>query len=322
MSSWLLRSVRPLIGSCLVVLLLIAGTMTASAQSTMDPSIDSDNDGINNQRDFDDDNDLVADDVDCAPFDPAIGRDCPTPTPRPADPTPTPRPADPTVSNQEADNDGDGIADRVDPDDDNDGIVDELDSAPFDASVGTAPTPSIIDHEEDSDGDGIANSHDPDDDNDGVQDDQDSHPFDPTRGEKPPPSVIDPRTDSDGDGIANSHDPDDDNDGVVDELDCAPFDVSVSACPDAANPGAGGNTGGSSGDASGSDDVVGTGGGNGPLVTSLPVTGTGEPDSAVGLAWVLAAIVALVAGATLALAGLRGWLRPMRVPARADQRRR
>lgn len=298
MLSWLARSMGPLVGVCLVAALLATG---AAAQSTMDPSIDSDGDGTNNQRDFDDDNDLVADDVDCDPFDPSIGRECPTPTI-----------AAPAAS-QDPDNDGDGIIDRLDPDDDNDGIVDERDSAPFDPSVGQAPTPSTIDQGVDNDGDGIENRQDPDDDNDGVVDEHDSHPFDPSRGEQPTPSAIDPRTDSDGDGIANSVDPDDDNDGVVDEIDCAPFDASVTDCPKPVAPGTGGNADGGSGDSGG-------GGAGVPLVTSLPVTGTAGPEPVVHLGPV-AAVVAIVAGATLLLAGLSGWLRPIRVPVRTDRRR-
>lgn len=265
---------------------LAVGAPSVSAQSTMDPSLDSDGDGQHNGIDFDDDNDGVVDDADCAPFDPAFGHDCsapptvttPPPSPPPAQPTQPSSPPTPTATapgSSSSDSDGDGIDDRFDPDDDNDGITDEHDSAPLDPNVGTQPTPSITDPGVDSDGDGIENSHDPDDDNDGVPDNQDSHPFDPTRGEKPPPSIIDPHTDSDGDGIMNSHDPDDDNDGVVDEIDCAPFDPSIGECSDEEEPGLSGGQPGNPSSPGGW-----RGGGSAPfLVTRLPSTGTGGVDA-------------------------------------------
>lgn len=304
MSGWLSVTMRFMAMVCMVVFLLL-GSGTVGAQSTMDPSLDSDGDGDHNGIDFDDDNDFIADDEDCAPFDATIGRECPTAPDTgtdtgqqvPSDPTPPPSGFNPPSG---SDHDGDGIEDRVDPDDDNDGITDEQDAAPFDPAVGSAPPVSIIDREEDSDGDGIANSHDPDDDNDGVQDDQDSHPFDPTRGEKPGPSIISPDHDSDGDGIANSHDPDDDNDGVIDELDCAPFDPTITACPpsdptpavpeepgtiptrpDPSAPGGGGGAG-----------PRRAGGGGALFVTTLPSTGVavGAPDNSVPLALIVAAL--------------------------------
>lgn len=53
----MVRAVRLLAGVWLVIALLLASSMLASAQSTMDPSIDSDGDGSSNATDFDDDND-------------------------------------------------------------------------------------------------------------------------------------------------------------------------------------------------------------------------------------------------------------------------
>lgn len=298
MVSWFVRLVRPLAGLCLVIAMLIAGAVTVSAQSTIDPDLDSDGDGTMNNMDFDDDDDGYADNNDCAPFDPSRWVDCDAPS-----------------TSGEPDNDGDGIVDRVDPDDDNDGITDDQDPDPLNPDTAN-PDPGDSNTEPDNDGDGIADRVDPDDDNDGVMDEQDSHPFDPDRGEKPPPSIVDSQTDSDGDGIANSHDPDDDNDGVVDELDCAPFDASVSDCPDPAPDGddPGDSTSGSTGDpvTVGDSGIRGVGGG-GPVVTSLPSTGIG---TAASLAPLVAAMG--IAFALLALAGLRGWLHPVRVP---DRRR-
>ena len=51
------RAARLLAGIWLAIALLLASSTLASAQSTMDPSIDSDGDGSNNAMDFDDDND-------------------------------------------------------------------------------------------------------------------------------------------------------------------------------------------------------------------------------------------------------------------------
>ncbi len=293
MLSWFVRLVRPLVVLCLVVALSLVGAVTVSAQSTMDPALDSDSDGIMNNMDFDDDNDGYADDADCAPFDILHWVNCDD---------------GPASGASEPDNDGDGIPDRTDPDDDNDGVVDDQDPDPLTPNAGPPPSG---DTEPDNDGDGISDRADPDDDNDGVMDEQDSHPFVSTRGEKPPPSIVDSQTDSDGDGIANSHDPDDDNDGVVDELDCAPFDASVSACPEPAPDGdssGGGTSGGSS-----SDRVTGTSGtarvGGPVIVTSLPATGVGNPSTLESMA-----VVAGIAAMLLALAGLRGWLHPVRVP--------
>ncbi len=89
-----------------------------------------------------------------------------------------------------ADNDNDGIRDRIDRDDDQDGIFDEVDTYPFD-----------------TDNDGIDNDVDPDDDGDGINDTDDAYPFD-----------------LDNDGILNVFDPDDDGDGVDDSSDAFPYD--------------------------------------------------------------------------------------------------
>ena len=291
MVSWFARLVRPLAGVCLVIALLGAGAAAASAQSTIDPDLDSDGDGTMNNMDFDDDNDGYADDADCAPFDNLRWVDC-----------------DAAASSNEPDNDGDGIPDRADPEDHNDGSVDDQLPHPLTPDVG--PAPGGTDPDPDNDGDGIADRVDPDDDNDGVMDEQDSHPFDPDRGEKPPPSIVYSQTYCVGDGIANSHDPDDDNDGVVDEVDCAPFDPSVSACPD---PAPGTDTpDGSTGDfvTVGNSGSRGVSGG-GPIVTSLPSTGVGATSPLAPLTAAMGIALAL-----LALAGLRGWLHPVRVPER------
>ncbi|MCP4472524.1 MAG: hypothetical protein GY815_17910, partial [Gammaproteobacteria bacterium] len=110
----------------------------------------------------------------------------------------------------EADNDGDGIPDSVDPDDDNDGVLDVDDAFPLDS------TESV-----DTDSDGIGNNADTDDDNDGVLDADDAFPLDSTES-----------VDTDSDGIGNNADPDDDNDGVLDAADAFPLDSTESADTD------------------------------------------------------------------------------------------
>ena len=134
----------------------------------LDPSewVDTDNDGIGNNADTDDDNDGVIDAQDAFPLDP----------------------------NESVDTDKDGIGNNADPDDDNDGVVDTQDAFPLD------PNESV-----DTDKDGIGNNADPDDDNDGVNDAQDAFPLDPNES-----------VDTDKDGIGNNADADDDNDGMPD----------------------------------------------------------------------------------------------------------
>ncbi|MGB3328120.1 MAG: hypothetical protein WBA46_04145, partial [Thermomicrobiales bacterium] len=79
-----------------VLTLMTFGASPASAQSVVDPDLDSDGDGIVNAFDPDDDNDGVTDDIDPAPFDPSIPG--------------SPGAAPPSSISPDADSDGDGIA--------------------------------------------------------------------------------------------------------------------------------------------------------------------------------------------------------------------
>lgn len=93
-------------------------------------------------------------------------------------------------SGRAQDNDGDYLDDVMDPDDDNDGVPDMYDAAPFDATIGTQPTPGPLDPNVDTDSDGIPNVQDPDSDQDGVADEDDPAPLDPSP--VPPPTIGDP----------------------------------------------------------------------------------------------------------------------------------
>jgi hypothetical protein len=133
-------------------------------------------DGIGDNADLDDDNDLVPDTFDEFPFD----------------------------SSEWNDNDDDGIGDNADDDDDNDNVTDDNDDFPNDPSAST-----------DTDGDGLPNTlvanvsttltEDYDDDGDGVLDIYDAFPLDSSEW-----------TDTDGDGIGDNADADDDGDGWSD----------------------------------------------------------------------------------------------------------
>lgn len=160
--------------------------------------LDTDNDGIGNLTDEDDDNDSTKDTEDQFPLDSAESKD----------------------------SDNDGIGDNADPDDDNDGILDIADIFPNNAL-----------ESEDADEDGIGDNEDTDDDNDGVSDEaeilkgtdpknadtdgdgakdsEDNFPLDPKKS-----------YDTDGDGIDNNDDNDDDNDGIKDKKDAFPLDSS------------------------------------------------------------------------------------------------
>ena len=92
---------------------------------------DTDNDGLGNATDLDDDNDGTPDAQDAFPLD----------------------------ETETLDTDSDGIGNNADTDDDNDGVPDSADDLPLDA------TESV-----DTDGDGVGNNADTDDDNDGLSD--------------------------------------------------------------------------------------------------------------------------------------------------------
>ncbi len=101
---------------------------------------DTDGDGIGDNSDDDDDGDTIPDDSDLFPKDPY----------------------------ESYDSDGDGIGDNADQDDDNDGIPDLNDAFPFNATEWL-----------DTDGDGVGNNVDTDDDNDGIPDESDPNPLFP-----------------------------------------------------------------------------------------------------------------------------------------------
>ena len=92
--------------------------------------------------------------------------------------------------------DGDGLPNDTDPDDDNDGVPDTKDRFPKDASESA-----------DLDGDGIGDNADPDRDGDDVPNADDLYPNDATES-----------GDNDGDGIGDNADLDDDNDGYTDVI--------------------------------------------------------------------------------------------------------
>jgi hypothetical protein len=162
---------------------------------------DTDNDGLANCVDDDDDNDGDPDATDCEPENPdiyngakeicdGIDQNC-----------------DGALDDGFPDSDGDGLADCLDPDSDGDGIPDGIDNCP----LFTNPA------QKNNDGDGLGDVCDPDDDNDTVPDEADNCPL-----------IANPeQDDTDADGNGDSCDPDDDNDGTADKLDCKPKDASV-----------------------------------------------------------------------------------------------
>jgi hypothetical protein len=109
----------------------------------------------------------------------------------------------------------------------------------------------------DSDSDGIPDDMDPDDDNDGVPDSD--------QGGEGTSSGNEPLPDSDDDGITNDMDPDDNNNAVADEDETVP------------TPSDGNST-----DPGGSSPSHAPSPGEQPLVSSLPVTGSGHPDASHG----------------------------------------
>lgn len=160
---------------------------------------DTDDDGLPNFNDTDDDNDGVEDLSDWFTLDAMDWGDSD------GDGVGDNRDAFPNDPLEDTDTDGDGLGDRVaDSDDDADGIDDSEDEYPLD-----------------TDNDGIENSMDPDDDGDGVPDAEDDFPLDATES-----------LDTDGDGVGNNADADDDNDGVNDESDALPLDATESVDTD------------------------------------------------------------------------------------------
>lgn len=189
----------------------IAGLNFDNCPATSNPEqIDTDEDGIGNKCDRDDDNDGVLDADDDLPLNP----------------------------NESVDTDGDGVGNNEDTDDDNDGTIDEHDDFPLDPTQNT-----------DTDGDGVGNATDDDDDGDGVLDVDDDFPLDATRSTLSDadgdgwPADEDPDdsdnqnpggtwTDLDGDGIGDTVDDDIDGDGVPNDADDLPNDPSDSVDTD------------------------------------------------------------------------------------------
>ena len=142
-------------------------------------SSDNDGDGIGDNADLDDDNDGWLDliEIQCG-TDPGNNASIPL------------------------DSDQDLLCDTLDPDDDNDGYSDGLDSFPYDSAEWI-----------DTDSDGIGDNADLDDDNDGFNDTADAFPLDPSEWD-----------DLDSDGVGSNADLDDDGDGVLDLNDAFPTD--------------------------------------------------------------------------------------------------
>jgi hypothetical protein len=175
-------------------------------------TVDTDKDGIGNKVDIDDDNDGVVDTFDYYPLN----------------------------ATESADTDGDGLGNNADTDDDNDGVLDILEiingtnplfqdtdgDGAIDTNVNISTSDEIIadlfplnpNETSDSDrdcphynlvtsGDGCGDNSDTDTDNDGVDDVDDKFPLDAAES-----------VDTDEDGIGNNADTDDDNDGILDAL--------------------------------------------------------------------------------------------------------
>lgn len=147
------------------------GVLDADDNSPLDPTNDSDGDGVANNADAfprnstettDTDGDGVGDNADAFPSDPT----------------------------ETVDSDGDGVGNNMDGDDDNDGVIDAGDASPLDPTNdsdgdGLANNADAfpLDNTEttDTDGDGVGNNTDVDDDGDGVIDTDDLYPLDSTK---------------------------------------------------------------------------------------------------------------------------------------------
>jgi hypothetical protein len=183
---------------------------------------DSDEDGIPNYLDPDDDNDGVPDEADAFPFDPNEWADSD------GDGVGDNADAFPNDPTETTDSDGDGVGDNGDAfpndpaetaDSDGDGVGNNADAFP------NAPTETT-----DSDADGIGNNADLDDDNDGLSDAEEQ-----LLGTDP----LNPDTDGDGVGDASDAFPldpsetvDSDGDGVGDNADAFPNDPTETADSD------------------------------------------------------------------------------------------
>ena len=244
---------------------------------------DTDQDGIDDITDPDDDNDGFPDFEDRFPQDARDWADSDR------DGVGDNTDAFPNDGNKRFDTDGDGIADRDDTDDDGDGIADSDDDYPLDTD--DDGTDNALD--DDDDGDGVADNADAfpldsaesadfdadatgdiadtDDDNDGVLDASDAFPNDATEsvdtdsdgvGDNSDAFVSDPdeTTDTDGDGQGNNADTDDDNDGTADSTDTFPLDATETT--DSDSDGIGDNSDAFPQDSSEWTDTDGDGKGN------------------------------------------------------------
>ena len=183
---------------------------------------DSDNNGVPDCLDQDDDGDGDPDASDCRPEDPEIYHGqieaCDG--------------IDNNCDGQEdegfGDADGDGIKDCVDEDDDNDGVDDLGDCEPFDPAIHPGATESCDGVDQDCDGvtdngfpdtdlDGNADCVDHDDDNDSVIDELDNCPD----------VVNTDQVNTDADLLGDACDDDDDNDGAADDDDCEPLIATI-----------------------------------------------------------------------------------------------
>ncbi len=158
-----------------------------------------DDDGLGNACDADDDNDGTADASD----------NCPT-----------------VANADQANADDDGLGNACDADDDNDGTADASDNCPTVANADQA----------NADDDELGNACDSDDDNDGVADADDAFPTDEcasldTDDDNMPDRLVDgctstltEDTDDDDDGTPDATDVDDDNDGLIEIATAAELD--------------------------------------------------------------------------------------------------
>ncbi|MBL6883878.1 MAG: hypothetical protein ISR09_05770 [Candidatus Thalassarchaeum sp.] len=152
---------------------------------------DTDDDGIGNNADLDDDNDGWSDydEINCSYEEISYMTENPQSIPK--------------------DTDGDGICEFLDYDDDNDGWSDEEENTCAFAAGWIGESSRTVDSSDyplDTDGDGLCNPIDEDDDNDGRLDENDIFPLN-----------LNEWSDNDNDGIGDNEDLDDDNDILTDK---------------------------------------------------------------------------------------------------------